>query len=288
MNNSYIYIYHVNVTQTVPDISPLMPMHQDPLLVSKPLVNSNWSYSPETPKIFVPCDHENWQMTLKNYKTHFLCYFKLCASFHSHQWSQTGVRVRKRQIRVKIDYIFICVQAATNTSFCLSVCLSVTPFSLCSCHRIIMKFSGVIAIDKTDVHARGQGQRSKVKVTEVKIFWFWPKLGASGLYLQFEFTNGDEMMHKAWSRFGEVPYCFSRSSVKSQGHTTKTIVDFYPNWAFPDCNSSLIHRWLWNDAQSLKWHRRGALFCFKVIHQISRSHGTENRRFWPELSVSGL
>ena len=28
-----IYISHVNVTQTVPDISPLMPMHQDPLLV---------------------------------------------------------------------------------------------------------------------------------------------------------------------------------------------------------------------------------------------------------------
>ena len=39
INNWYIYIYiyiyisHVNVTQTVPDISPLMPMHQDPLLV---------------------------------------------------------------------------------------------------------------------------------------------------------------------------------------------------------------------------------------------------------------
>ena len=35
ISNSYIYIYisHVNVTQTVPDISPLMPMHQDPLLV---------------------------------------------------------------------------------------------------------------------------------------------------------------------------------------------------------------------------------------------------------------
>ena len=29
----YIYISHVNGTQTVPDISPLMPMHQDPLLV---------------------------------------------------------------------------------------------------------------------------------------------------------------------------------------------------------------------------------------------------------------
>ena len=34
INNSYIYISHVNVTQTVPDISPLMPMHQDPLLVT--------------------------------------------------------------------------------------------------------------------------------------------------------------------------------------------------------------------------------------------------------------
>ena len=29
----YIYISHVNVTQTVPDISPLMPMRQDSLLV---------------------------------------------------------------------------------------------------------------------------------------------------------------------------------------------------------------------------------------------------------------
>ena len=49
----------------------------------------------------------------------------------------------------------------------LSVCLSVTPFWLCSHLRIIMKFSGVITNDKSDVHAKGQGQRSKVKVTEV-------------------------------------------------------------------------------------------------------------------------
>ena len=31
-----------------------------------------------------------------------------------------------------------------------------------------MNFSGVISIDKSDVHAKGQGQRSKVKVREVK------------------------------------------------------------------------------------------------------------------------
>ena len=47
------------------------------------------------------------------------------------------------------------------------------------------------------------------------------------------------MMHRAWSGIEEVPYCFSRSYVKLQGHTALKVVDFDPNWAFPDCNSSL-------------------------------------------------
>ena len=47
------------------------------------------------------------------------------------------------------------------------------------------------------------------------------------------------MMHRAWSSIVEVPYCFSRSYVKFQGHTAVKIVEFDPNWAFPDCNSSL-------------------------------------------------
>ena len=41
INNSYIWISHVNVTQTVPDISPLMPMHQDPLLVNAIVFTQN-------------------------------------------------------------------------------------------------------------------------------------------------------------------------------------------------------------------------------------------------------
>ena len=49
-----------------------------------------------------------------------------------------------------------------------------------------------------------------------------------------------------------------------------------------------IYQWLRNDAQSLKWVRRGALLFFKVIHQISRSHGSKNHRIWPRLGVSGL
>ena len=47
------------------------------------------------------------------------------------------------------------------------------------------------------------------------------------------------MMHKAWSSIEEVPYCFSRSSVKFQGHIALKILEFDSNWAFPDCNSSL-------------------------------------------------
>ena len=191
-----------------------------------------------------------------------------------------------------LNYLFL---AATKQlykwyfpSVCPSVRLSVTPFSPCSHHRIIMKFSGVITMVKSDVHAKGQGQRSKVKVTEVNTqlsrfrtltpvwihIWqwnhahswkqhrrgallffkvirqisrshgsknrrIWPRLGVSGLWLQFEYTNGYEMMHKAWSSVDGVPYCFSRSSVKFQGHTALKIVEFDPNWAFPDCNSSL-------------------------------------------------
>ena len=150
------------------------------------------------------------------------------------------------------------------------------------------------------------------------------------------------MMHKSWRNIEEVPYCFSRSSVKFQGHTRQNIADFDLNWAFSDCNlsmnlpmalewckelnvaqkgcptvfqghpsnfkvtrlkKSLIltqigccrtvtpvrdHWWLWNYAQILKQHRRGALLFFKVICQISRSHQTKHRRFWPELGVFGL
>ena len=47
------------------------------------------------------------------------------------------------------------------------------------------------------------------------------------------------MMHWAWSSIEEAPYCFSRSYIKFQGHTALKIVECDPNWAFPECNSSL-------------------------------------------------
>ena len=47
-------------------------------------------------------------MTLKNYRAPLLTNFKLCASFCSHWWIQTGVTVRKRPIWVKITIFFPC------------------------------------------------------------------------------------------------------------------------------------------------------------------------------------
>ena len=70
-------------------------------------------------------------------------------------------------------FIFNCDQAAiwlaqsVRLAVCLSVRPSVTPFLPCSHHCIIMKFSGVITMIRSDVHAKVQGQRTKVKVREV-------------------------------------------------------------------------------------------------------------------------
>ena len=126
--------------------------------------------------------------------------------------------------------------------------------------------------------------------------------------------------HKAERGMEESLYCFSRPLVQFQGHIGQTSLLGQLQLSNPSdlpCSRSSscqisrshgtkkssiltriehfqtvtpiwIHRWLWNDAQSLKQYRRGALLFFKVIHQISRSHGTKNCRFWPELSVSGL
>ena len=77
-------------------------------IISNPLVNSNWSYSPETlnsgrnSRYFILCDLEIWWITFENNKAPLLYHIKLCASFQSHRWSQTWVTVRKHSIWVKI------------------------------------------------------------------------------------------------------------------------------------------------------------------------------------------
>ena len=72
-------------------------------IISKPWVNSNWSYSPQTlnsgqnRQFFVPYDLEVWQVTLKNNRAPLLCCFKLCASFHGHWW-----------IKICHNFSFLC------------------------------------------------------------------------------------------------------------------------------------------------------------------------------------
>ena len=77
------------------------------LLYSVKLCTSFQS-NPETLKsglnrrFFVSCDLEILWMTLKTNRAPLLYNIKLYASFLSHRWIQTGFRVRKRSIRVKI------------------------------------------------------------------------------------------------------------------------------------------------------------------------------------------
>ena len=55
--------------------------------ISYPLVNSNWSYSPEMPNLvqirrfLEPYDLEIWRMTLKNKRAPLLCYFNFVHHF---------------------------------------------------------------------------------------------------------------------------------------------------------------------------------------------------------------
>ena len=84
-----------------------------------------------------------------------------------------------------------------------------------------------------------QGHLSNFKVKwDKKNNQFWSKLAISRQYLQLELTDGYGMMHKAWSSIEEAPCCFSRSSVKFQGHKEQQIANFDLNRAFLDCNSS--------------------------------------------------
>ena len=96
------------------------------------------------------------------------------------------------------------------------------------------------------------------------------------------------MMHKAWSSIEDAPYGFSMSSVKFD-HTAAKSSILTRIGRFRTVTPVWTHRWLWNGAQSFKLGIGEVSQMFlKVIYQISRSHGTENRQVWPELSVSRM
>ena len=151
------------------------------------------------------------------------------------------------------------MNCSVRPSVRLSVCLSVTPFWLCSHHHIIMNeiFRSYYQWQKwcQCKRPRSRSHRS------------WHNLAVSGLWYQFEFIyddgmmhkarcclgEDDGMMHKAWCCLGEVSFYFSRSSIKFQGHTAKNNCRFWPKLGrFQIVTPVKIHQWLRNDAQSLK------------------------------------
>ena len=61
-------------------------------------------------QFFIMCDLEIWWMTFENKWAPLLYYIKLCASFQSHGWIQTGVTVQKWSIQVKIKNVLFRVK----------------------------------------------------------------------------------------------------------------------------------------------------------------------------------
>ena len=59
-------------------------------------------------QFFVPFDLEIWRMTLKNNRTPLLCYFKICASFHTHLWNQNKVSLETPNLGQNRRFFFLC------------------------------------------------------------------------------------------------------------------------------------------------------------------------------------
>ena len=119
--------------------------------------------------------------------------------------------------------IFSCIQAAlwTVQSVCLSISLSVRhTFSQCFCHHI-MKFS---CLDWSDVHTKRQGQRSKVKVAEVKKlilsqFWYFQTVIPVGIRKwQKNYAQSFKWHRKSVLLFFKVIHQRSRSNRPKNHH----------------------------------------------------------------------
>ena len=113
-----------------------------------------------------------------------------------------------------------------------------------------------------------RGHPSNFTATQAENWWFESTLRLLG---QSQLSNPSDLL------------C-SRSCVKFWGYTGQKIVDFYQNWVFPTVTPVWFHHWLWNNIQSLTWHRKGALLYFEVIHRITRSYGPKNLWFSYNLS----
>ena len=122
------------------------------------------------------------------------------------------------------------LRAPSRAGFCSGNCSSLSlPVQTCimlwqnSSHLFIMQFPGVITINKSDVHAKVQSQRSKMKFTEVKTQFnhFWTVTQVR-IYIWWRNDIQNLMWH--WRN----ALLFSRSYLKFQGHAAQKNHQFWP------------------------------------------------------------
>ena len=112
---------------------------------------------------------------------------------------------------------------------------------------------------KEEVPYLFQGYPQNFKVTRLKKYvdfdlnWAFPDCNWS--------LNGTEIKHNAWSCVEGVPYLFTRSSVKFQGHMAQKPSILTQIGHFRTVAPVRIHWWLWNDAHGLKCIEE-VPFCF--------------------------
>ena len=92
------------------------------------------------------------------------------------------------------------------------------------------------------------------------------------------------MMHKAWHSIGKVPFLFSNVIHQISRWHGKKNCSFWPELSI----SRLQLQFDFTDAFEMMhraWCSKEELaYFFKVIHQISRSHGLKNWTLWTNLS----
>ena len=160
------------------------------------------------------------------WKSSTLCIIRI------HLWIQTGVTDRKRSIRVKIVDFSAYVPWKSDgwprktighlfygTSRFVHYFVAICEFklelqsrnaqfgSISSTCRPVWLRNLTDDLEKQIIghlFPEFRGQRSRSQRSN-------PNLDVSLPSLQFKFTHGDEMMHRAWCGIGQVPYCSSRS-----------------------------------------------------------------------------
>ena len=149
-------------------------------------------------------------------------------------------------------------QLRTN-SVKMSICPSI---QMSVCHTFFIMFLSsyhheiFMSYYKSDVHAKDQGQRSK----------------------RFLDCNSNLNSHMAMKWCTNLAVALKRCPIDSWNHQSNFKVTWTEKWTiltqivcFQIITPVWIHRWLQNNAQTLKWYRKGTLLFFKVICQMTIS-----------------